>query len=261
MNATQIIELLRHRHPPGEWAIFTELSEGTGARAGGRIDFYAMHLWPSKRYLKIAYEIKVSRGDFMRELDNPRKRAKAEAYADECYFVAPAKLLGPDEMPEKWGLIEADHGGLKVKKRASQKEVTALPLEFVAALARRASEPPSTLPEVFWRYAGEELTQEQLLQAAQKNLADYLNQKRFEVIAEFKKGEEYQRLLKVLRIVEQEISPRALYNPDTITAWINDHRQGMTDKKTADFLARLKRDLDVFLSTHNNETITIHKIT
>lgn len=244
MNSTQITELLRLRHPAPEWATFSELADGTGARFGGRIDFFAMHLWPSKRYLKIAYEIKVSRGDFMRELDNPRKRLSAESYADECYFVSPAGLLSPDEMPDGWGLLEGDRGGLKTRKRARQKEVKELPIEFVAALARRSTEPPSPLPDLFWRYAGEELNQEQLVRAAKIELENYAVQKKHEGANEFKRSDEYQRLVSLLRIIEKEVTPVALYNPDAVKQWFEDNRDTKVDHKTMAFLKRLHKDLD-----------------
>lgn len=249
MKAIQITELLRLRHPSPDWATFSELADGTGMSFGGRIDFYAMHLWPSKKYLKIAYEIKVSRGDFMRELDNPRKRESAEKYADECYFAAPGNLLHPDEMPDGWGLIEADRGGLKVKKRARQKEVKDLPLSFVAALARRSTEPSSPLPDVFWRYLGEELSLDQLIQASKKELGDYDFIKKREAVSEFKKSDEYIRLCEIAHVVEKEISWKALYNPSIVVEWFEKNRSAKTDKRTLEFLERLQKDLNNILQS------------
>ena len=120
----RIIELLRYRHAPPEWASFSELSTSTGAQMARRLDFFAMSCWPSSGQHAIAYEVKVSRRDFAREIEDPSKRRHAEDVASECYFVTPHGLLKPDELPEGWGLIEAG-AELRRVKVAAQRRVEA----------------------------------------------------------------------------------------------------------------------------------------
>ncbi|MBP8000995.1 MAG: hypothetical protein KA314_09305 [Chloroflexi bacterium] len=144
MNAketTQIIlEMLKALHSKNsgrdEWAIFPELNIGTGAKGGRWIDLWAVNMYPSKGNIKIAYEIKASRSDFLRELEDPLKRSGAEAWSNECYFVAPAGLISPKELPEGWGLIELTLSGLRKKVAAPYREVR-LTEPFIYSVLRR----------------------------------------------------------------------------------------------------------------------------
>ena len=195
MDADQIIELLRHKHQAPEWATFAELANATGG-ARRYIDFYAMNLWPSSKHKKIAYEIKVSRSDFMRELDRPAKRAFSEQVANECYFAMQVGIIKAlDEIPEGWGLIEATKGGMRIKKRAQYREIEPLSEGFLMAIARRTSDPKPKLPVSTWVYAGKELNQDQLLEVATGELQLALRIERDRAITRYKQRDDYRSLL------------------------------------------------------------------
>ena len=118
-----LFNMLKARHPNtgGQWALVGEMGKGTGARAGGWIDAAAFNLWPSNHYRRIAYEIKVARNDFMRELDDPKKRAYAEDYFHESWFVAPPGIIKEEELPEGWGLLQATKNAKQLRRvRAAQ---------------------------------------------------------------------------------------------------------------------------------------------
>ena len=70
------------------------------------IDAFALHTWPSKRYKRVAYEVKVSRSDLKRELNQPYKCAAALALSNEFYLVAPTDVLEGFTLPDEWGTIE-----------------------------------------------------------------------------------------------------------------------------------------------------------
>lgn len=113
-----IKKLLRARHAePGKawsaWAFFDEFIPGTGTsrEAGTRMDGWAINVWPSGGFVSIAYEIKVSRSDFLRELKDPYKREWALTFSDEFYFVAPIGLIDRAELPPDCGLVEVKRGG------------------------------------------------------------------------------------------------------------------------------------------------------
>ncbi len=57
------------------------------------------------------FEIKVSRGDFLTELKNPRKRINAMELANDFYFAAPVGVIKEKEIPEGCGLVEIHRGG------------------------------------------------------------------------------------------------------------------------------------------------------
>jgi len=106
----------------GEWLLLQELRIGSGYSCGASraIDFWALHCWPSKGHHAIAYEIKRSRGDFLRDVKKANtKHRGAKAYSDEFYYVAPPKMIKVEELPPWAGLIEVKshaEGLLTVKK-------------------------------------------------------------------------------------------------------------------------------------------------
>lgn len=167
VTSKKIIELLRiNRHPniKGEWATFTEVRNGTGfVRQERYMDLFALSCWPSKGFRSVAYEVKVDRSDFMRELLDPTKRAFAESCAMECWFATPSGLVTKDEIPEGWGLVTVDkNGDLKTVKMPTQRTPAPWGMPFIATLLRKASEPASEVPLPMWKVAGKDLTMEEL---------------------------------------------------------------------------------------------------
>ena len=51
-------------------------------------------------------EVKVNRADFLRDMKKPHRNGPA--YGHYRFYLAPKGLIGPDELPEKWGLLEFD---------------------------------------------------------------------------------------------------------------------------------------------------------
>ena len=98
MTAREVKDALRLRHPatdplggPGQWTTVEEWHS---------IDLLAFNAWASQgpRYGRVGYEVKVSRGDYRRELLRPGKRAGAVAFCHEFYFAVPKGLLKPEEV-------------------------------------------------------------------------------------------------------------------------------------------------------------------
>lgn len=147
MTSHRVCELLHQRHQPPQFACWTEMRGGTGysgyirhphdSAIDQRIDFFAINTWPSQAGC-IAYEIKVDRGDWLRELKQPRKRLFAERVAHECYFAAPWGIIRPDEVPEGWGLIVVSPVSTKLTIHATRRVIRRWPLRFLLAVARRA---------------------------------------------------------------------------------------------------------------------------
>lgn len=78
------------------------------------IDLLAFSAWRSPKgpgagipYPIVGYEIKISRGDYRRELRSPYKRAGAVSFCTSFFFAVPDGLLKPEEVawkPEPWTL-------------------------------------------------------------------------------------------------------------------------------------------------------------
>lgn len=159
ITADDIKALLRLRHEQprkdwSAWAFFDEFIPGTGTApsASSRIDGWAINVWPSGGFITIAYEIKVNRGDFLRELRDPRKRNWALEFSDEFYFVAPYGLIDRAELPAECGLVEVSKVGvrgmyrlgeqrynLRVKVKPAPRQKRPAPSwALLASVARRA---------------------------------------------------------------------------------------------------------------------------
>lgn len=173
----RILELLRHHHASVDgWATFMELAEEPVG--GQRLDFFALHTWRSKGYRAVAYEIKVSRADFKRELEQPVKRIYAEKISHECFFVVPRGLVLADEIPDGWGLMVADAGGLKLLKHGTQRKEVRWTPAFVASMARRSADPAPTMPKAAWKVEGREVTEAELIAIAEQTLKTTIESER-----------------------------------------------------------------------------------
>ena len=110
-TTADIVSAIRRLHTnhglADRWAFFEELRLGTGYGRGveQRIDAFACGLW-SKNWGSIAYEVKVNRADFLKELKSPMKRRMALRYSNLFWFVTPQGLVKPSELPIEAGLME-----------------------------------------------------------------------------------------------------------------------------------------------------------
>lgn len=156
MNASDIIRALRVKHSKTglskEWAFFEELRVGTGyksrkdIKAGTlpeqRLDAWAINLYPSNNFLKITYEVKVSRSDFLHEIKHPEKRKQGLLLSNEFYFATPAGLVKKEEIPPECGLIYIypESGGTRIIVPAPFRETDEYASwRFFASVARRAA--------------------------------------------------------------------------------------------------------------------------
>lgn len=123
MNTAQLLEQL-HTHyikpedrlaQAGAGAVF--LTEVTAPGTNRRADAVHLGLWHSRGAGDIdVCELKTSRSDWRRELDNP---AKAEAwwpYSSRFWVVAPSTDVVPaEEVPDGWGLMVPSTRGRRFK--------------------------------------------------------------------------------------------------------------------------------------------------
>ena len=141
LSAGDCVRALRTRYPTNAFALLEQVANCTGFGAGRWADVVVMSLWPSRGLTVSGFEIKVSRSDWKRELDDPAKSAEIQSYCDEWWIVAPRGMIDPHELPPTWGLLEVDeNGGCKAKKTAPALEPKPLSRAFIAAILRRASD-------------------------------------------------------------------------------------------------------------------------
>lgn len=147
---TDLEDLLEIRFPAPRWASFRELRQATGFSEGeGRIDFAAFSMWASDGDRVIACEVKRTRADFMREVENPNKRKWVEKQFGECYFVMLPDLVSPDEIPEGWGLLVATKKGDKLRRiKVAQQRSVALSQSLMRSILRRSAASQEEVQEI-----------------------------------------------------------------------------------------------------------------
>ncbi|MGH2361611.1 MAG: hypothetical protein ACRDGM_13860 [bacterium] len=109
MTGEELLDRLARRHEAKNWVFFVEFRIGTGygKDAEQRVDAWAIDLYPSHRMERVAYEVKVTREDFLREIKNPEKRRAALRLSNKFWFVAPPGIVKPEEVPLDCGLLES----------------------------------------------------------------------------------------------------------------------------------------------------------
>lgn len=146
MDTTEIIAALRDRYPTGkgEWSFFTEVPNGTGSNKDRSCDALAMNLWPSKGLVLHGHEVKASRSDWQKEMQDPSKAEAFARYCDYWWIVAPKGVLKLEELPTDWGWIcPLESGSTKVRKPANKRTPELWTREFLAGLMRSISKADS----------------------------------------------------------------------------------------------------------------------
>lgn len=105
ITANDILVHLRDMYlDPNQYVCAAEVSPRTGAQER-RIDFLVMHCYDSEQLKIQGYEIKVSKSDLKRELEDPDKHAVFFDAIDFYWLIAPKNVLDNiDLIPPKWGI-------------------------------------------------------------------------------------------------------------------------------------------------------------
>lgn len=80
MNAGDVVKALAAKYKAPEYAFFTDVRNSVGFSSRVRTaDAMAMFLWPSRGLYMTGFEVKVSRADWKKELEQPEKAKPMEA--------------------------------------------------------------------------------------------------------------------------------------------------------------------------------------
>lgn len=144
-DSSRVMALLAARYCPPAYAFFQEVGDSVGFQCKRHADAVALSLWPSRGLSIIGIEVKVARGDWLKELRDPEKAEAVMSYCDEWWIAAPDGVVDPAELPKTWGLMVAKDGALKTHVVAPRLTPKPLTREFMAAILRRSSE--NTVPK------------------------------------------------------------------------------------------------------------------
>lgn len=132
-DAVSILTALRERGASDH----IQVEEFAFTGGNRRIDFWDMHVHPSKGHEATSYEIKISRADFKR--DNAIKQREARLWSDRFYYVCPKGMMKPDEIPEWAGLMEWDGARLSIRLPAPKRDKDAPSWDLFVSLIRNST--------------------------------------------------------------------------------------------------------------------------
>lgn len=119
MKSSDIVIALEKRFSDSrQYAVATEVSNGTGSQITRRLDVVVVNCYESHGQCIEGIEIKVSKADLRYELRNPEKH---ECFYPDLDFFSLATTKEAleglfDELPKKWGVYVVDGNG-KVRSR------------------------------------------------------------------------------------------------------------------------------------------------
>lgn len=154
-----VLDLLHVRFCQPEWAMLEQVANKTGW-ASRTLDAVAMSLWPSRGLEVHGIEVKVHRGDWIREKRNPEKADDFFKHFDRFWLVAEADVVAEGELPPTWGLlvVAPDGKSLQMRTDAPKGAPQELGRKFVAAILRRVDQ--QYVPSVRVRQLAEEIAAE-----------------------------------------------------------------------------------------------------
>jgi hypothetical protein len=145
MNRQQIEDAVRSALCDLYWLTEVRGGCGFGPDSERTIDLWGISTKRPNTHLSV--EIKISRGDFRRDLKKPLKQRRARLVANQFYYATPAGLLKPSDLPPWAGLIEVSEDfNARIEVPAPWFDSSPPTWSFVASLVRRFGEAVSSPP-------------------------------------------------------------------------------------------------------------------
>jgi hypothetical protein len=152
LKAEEIVDLIRKKYPSikkgyNPHVVLEQVPDGT-TNQNRWVDVAVFSMWESLGGLtRSAFEIKVTREDFLNELRNPEKHQWCKECFHEFWFVAPKDVINIDELPSGSGWMYPTHEGnkLMIARQAPRNDNPRLDDQLLSAFMRAAGKVQKTL--------------------------------------------------------------------------------------------------------------------
>jgi len=138
-----VLLALRDHFTPGEYVVLPQVRNGAGFSANRTADALVMSVWPSRGLHLHGIEIKVSRADWWKEKQNPKKADDIAKYCDYWWLaVGDENIVKDGELPPTWGLLIPGKEAPKMRVKIAPTKLEAQPVSrsFLAAILKKALE-------------------------------------------------------------------------------------------------------------------------
>jgi hypothetical protein len=139
VTTNDIVTALALRYASDRWLFCEEVRLPGDTTQKQRIDAMAVSYWPSANHPRHAFEIKISRADFRREMADPSKRAFAVASSNYFWFAVADGVADKCEVPPEAGLLIFRRGKLVRVKLAPRREPGPPSVGLLLGMGRRAA--------------------------------------------------------------------------------------------------------------------------
>ena len=143
-TAERLVAMIEKKYPTAELngynptVVLREVANGTGWDTSRWIDVAVFQMWKTKGLTRAAFEIKVTRHDFLRELAQPEKHQWVQETFHEFWFVAPVDIIQVEELPVGAGFMYPRGDKLCIKRHAVRNPNPKLDDVLLAAFMRSA---------------------------------------------------------------------------------------------------------------------------
>lgn len=142
-TAEDLVSLIRKHYATSDGTynrhvILEKVPDGTGIFQSRWIDAAVFEMFPSKGLTRFAFEIKVSRSDFLQELSHPEKHLWCKQCFHEFWFIAPKDVIQLEELPPDVGWMYPTAKGLARARHAVRNPNPKLDDTLLAAFMRAA---------------------------------------------------------------------------------------------------------------------------
>lgn len=142
MSELLITEMLAEKFASPAWAFLPQVRSATGYQNKVRtVDALAFSLYPSRGLDLHGFEIKTSRADLKKELEEPDKADMIGKYCDYWWLAIPnVKAIHNLVLPGAWGIILCDKKAVIEKQAKKQEDVKPLGRLQLAAIMRKVQQ-------------------------------------------------------------------------------------------------------------------------
>jgi len=140
-SENSVLDRLTYLFPETSHVILRGVRNATGfPRQVRTADALVLSTWPSRGLWMAGVEVKISKSDYRKELEDPTKAHEFHRFCHFWYVATPKGLLDGLVIPETWGHIEVQKDRAKVVKTPIQQTPIPITMAFLCSILRQVSE-------------------------------------------------------------------------------------------------------------------------